>query len=310
MQKHELIIIGAGPAGLTAAIYARRAGLDVLLLEKGLGGGQILNTSDVENWPGQKHIKGVDLGAAFRTHAEHLGCAFQKTIVNQLIPGTDCHVVSTQSGEYQANAVIIASGATHRRLGCAGEKEFIGAGIGYCAVCDAPFYEGEEIAVVGGGNTAVEEAVYLSHFASKVYLIHRRDRFRADKAAIDRAACNPKIVMVMDSVVESINGSDLVESVTVNNVRTGETSSLAVAGIFLFVGVEPNTAFLNDALERTEGGWIKTDAHMRSSVPGVFAAGDVRETPLRQIVTAAGDGAVAAMAAYHWIEDLKSRECK
>lgn len=309
MQEHELIIIGAGPAGLTAAIYAKRAGLDVLLLEKGMGGGQLLNTSDVENWPGQKRVKGAELGAAFREHAEHLGCAFQKAVVHKLVPGEERHVIRTQNGDYAASTVIVASGASHRRMGCAGEREFVGAGIGYCAVCDAPFYEGEEIAVVGGGNTAVEEAVYLARFASKVYLIHRRDRFRADKAAIDRLACEPKIVQVMDSVVESINGNEMVESVTVKNVHTGGISDVAVAGIFLFVGVTPNTAFLNDELERTEGGWLKTDERMRTSISGIFAAGDVRESPLRQIVTAAGDGAMAAMSAYHWIADLKSREC-
>ena len=309
MQKHELIIIGAGPAGLTAAIYARRAGLDVLLLEKGLGGGQILNTSDIENWPGLKNVKGTELGAAFREHAEHLGCVFKKTSVQKLAPGDEGHVVATQGGEYVADAVIVASGATHRRLGCAGEREFAGVGIGYCAVCDAPFYEGEEIAVVGGGNTAVEEAAYLARFASKVTLIHRRDRFRADKAAIDRALANPKIAMMTDTVVESINGGDMVEGLTVRNVQSGTMREIPVAGVFLFVGVEPNIAFLGDGFDRAEGGWLKTDERMGTSVPGVFAAGDVRESPLRQIVTAAGDGAVAAMSAYHWVASLKDREC-
>ena len=309
MQKHELIIIGAGPAGLTAAIYARRAGLDVVLMDKGMGGGQILNTSNIENWPGYKNVKGTDLGAAFRDHAEHLGCAFIKTSVRKLVSDDDGHVIVTQSGDFSADAVIVASGASHRRLGCAGEREFAGAGIGYCAVCDAPFYEGEEIAVVGGGNTAVEEAVYLARFASKVTLIHRRDRFRADKAAVDRAAGNPRITMVMDSVVESIGGDAMVESVTVRNVYSGETTAIPIAGVFLFVGVEPNTSFLDGRFERAEGGWLKTDERMCSSVPGVFAAGDVRESPLRQIVTAAGDGAVAAMSAYHWVARLKEREC-
>ena len=309
MQKHELIIIGAGPAGLTAAIYAKRAGLDVMLMDKGMGGGQILNTSDIENWPGQKRIKGANLGAAFRDHAEHLGCAFTKTSVQKLVSGNDGHLIVTQGGEYAAAAVIVASGASHRRLGCAGEREFMGAGIGYCAVCDAPFYEGEEIAVVGGGNTAVEEAVYLARFASKVTLIHRRDRFRADKAAVDRAVDTPNITVVMDSVVESIDGGDMVESVTVKNVHTGATKAIAIAGVFLFVGVEPNTSFLDGGFEQAEGGWLKTDERMCSSVPGVFVAGDVRASPLRQIVTAAGDGAVAAMSAYHWVASLKEREC-
>lgn len=301
MERRELVIIGGGPAGMTAAIYGKRAGLDVLLLEKGSYGGQILITSEVENWPGQRKTTGPGLADSFRDHAEHLGCEFRKTVVQGITPGDGRHVIKTRDGDIAAQAVIVASGATFRRMGCKGEAEFTNAGVSYCAVCDAAFYQDEIVAVLGGGNTAVEEACYLTRFASKVYIVHRRDKFRADRLVCERAACNEKVVPIWNSVAESINGSDIVESITVKNVKTGELTEIPVAGVFVFVGTVPTTAFLGDLLERTEGGWIKTNAHMQTSVPGIFAAGDVRDTPLRQVVTAAGDGAQAAMAAYHWI---------
>ena len=222
-------------------------------------------------------------------------------------PGEKSHIVKTDMGDIEAKSVIIATGASFRRQGCKGEAEFIGSGVSFCAVCDGAFFTDEEVAVIGGGNTAVEEACYLTRFASKVYIVHRRDQFRADKLACARAAGNKKIVQVWDSVVESINGDEIVEGITVKNVKTGALTDIPVAGVFVFVGTLPNTAFLkDDQLDRAEGGWIKTDAHMRTSIPGIFAAGDVRDTPLRQVVTAAGDGAHAAMAAYHWIVSLQS----
>ena len=301
MEKRELVIIGGGPAGMTAAIYAKRAGLDVVLLEKSAYGGQILITSDVENWPGTQKTTGPELAESFRAHAEHLGCELRKTVVQAVTPGSGSHVVKTNGGDIAAQAVIIASGAAFRRMGCKGEAELTNKGVSYCAVCDGPFYQDETVAVLGGGNTAVEEACYLTRFASKVYIIHRRDEFRADRLVCERAARNEKIVPVWNSVAESINGDDLVESITVKHVKTGELTEISVAGVFVFVGTEPITGFLGDQLERIEGGWIKTDARMQTSVPGIFAAGDVRDTHLRQVVTAAGDGAQAAMAAYHWI---------
>ena len=301
MEKRELVIIGGGPAGMTAALYAKRAGLDVLLLEKGAYGGQILITNDVENWPGQQRTTGPELAESFRAHVEHLGCELRKAVVQGISPGSGSHVIKTNGGEITAQAVIIASGATFRRMGCKGEEEFINRGVSYCAVCDGAFYQDEVVAVLGGGNTAVEEACYLTRFASKVYIIHRRDQFRADRMVCERAARNEKIVPVWNSVAESINGNDMVESITVKHVKTGELTEISVAGVFVFVGTLPSTGFLGDLLERIEGGWIKTDARMQTSIPGIFAAGDVRDTPLRQVVTAAGDGAQAAMAAYHWI---------
>lgn len=302
METRELIIIGGGPAGLTSAIYGKRAGLDVLLLEKGSHGGQIISTNEIENWPGTKESTGAALAKSFYDHAESLGTEFRKAAVREVRQENGLHVVSTSAGDIAAKAVIIATGASFRRLGCKGEADLIGAGVSFCAVCDGAFYEGEEVAVIGGGNTAVEEACYLTRFATKVYIIHRRDEFRADRLVCERAACNDKVVPVWDSVVESINGDGLVEGITVKNVKTGALSDIPVAGVFMFVGTVPNLAFLkDDQLERTDGGWIKADARMQSSVPGIFAAGDVRDTPLRQVVTAAGDGAQAAMAAYHYI---------
>lgn len=301
MEERELVIIGGGPAGMAAAVYGRRAGLDVLVLEKGNVGGQILITSEIENYLGRKHMSGPELAASFREHAEHFGAEIRRTVVKEIVHADGANTVVTKDGEIKAKAVIVATGAQFRRLGAAGEKEFTGAGVSYCAVCDGAFYQDEIVAVIGGGNTAVEEACYLTRFASKVYIVHRRDEFRADRMACERAACNEKIVPVWESVLESVNGSDLVESITVKNVKTGELSDIEVAGVFVFVGTLPITECLGNLCERLDGGWIKTDEHMATSVPGIFAAGDVRDTPLRQVITAASDGAIAAMTAYHYI---------
>ena len=252
-------------------------------------------TEEIENWPGVEHATGPELGAMFRSHAEKFKTEFRDVDVSAVEVRDGAKIIVTNKGEIEAEAVIIATGAYFRRLGCEGEAEHIGQGVSYCAVCDGAFFEGEEIAVVGGGNTAVEEGEYLTTFASKVYIIHRRDEFRADRAAIERALSNPKIVPVWNSVVEKIEGDGMVENLVLKNIQTGDVSNLPVAGVFMFVGTLPNTAFLNDdQLDRADGGWIKTDAHMKTSVPGIFAVGDVRDTPLRQVVTAAGDGAHAA----------------
>ncbi|WP_027188448.1 thioredoxin-disulfide reductase [Desulfovibrio cuneatus] len=301
METHELVIIGGGAAGLTAAIYGKRAGLDLVVLEKTSHGGQILITNEVENWPGIKAISGPDLAQSFYDHAMSLGVEFRNALVRGITPGEKHHTVHTDAGDIAAKAIIVATGATFRRLGCKGENDLIGAGVSFCAVCDGAFFTDEEVAVIGGGNTAVEEACYLTRFASKVSIVHRRDEFRADRMAIDRALKNEKIVAVWDSVVESIDGEGLVEGITLKNVKTGELSTLPVAGVFVFVGTVPTATFLNGQLDRVDGGWIATDERLQTSVPGIFAAGDVRNTPLRQVVTAAGDGALAAMSAYHFI---------
>ncbi|WP_300906817.1 thioredoxin-disulfide reductase [uncultured Desulfovibrio sp.] len=301
MEQRELVIIGAGPAGLTAAIYGKRAGLDVLVLEKGKPGGQILITSEIENWPGAITASGAGLADSFRAHAEHFKAEFRTATVTKLRPAGGKTIVETDQGEIEAKALIIATGANFRKQGCPGEKEFTGKGVSYCAVCDAAFFEELEVAVIGGGNTAVEEACYLTQFADKVYIVHRRDQFRADKLVVERALKNPKIVPIWDSVLEAIEGDGLVERMLLKNVKSGAKSVVPVNGVFIFIGTLPNAAFLGDAVQTTENGWIITDENMKTSTPGIFAAGDVRDTALRQVVTAAGDGARAAMSAYAYL---------
>ena len=268
MEKRELVIIGAGPAGLTSAIYGRRAGLDVLLLEKGIPGGQINITDEIENWPGVIHSSGSELGVSFRKHAEHFKTEFRDCTVSGIEIRNGSKIVITDKGEVEAEAIILATGASFRKLGCKGEAEFTGGGVSYCAVCDAAFFEDETIAVVGGGNVAVEEAGYLTRFASKVYIIHRREEFRADRHAIEQALSNPKIEPIWNSVVESIEGEGLVEKLVLKNVKTGEVSDLPVAGVFIFVGTEPNVSYLGEpgsVVNQTHGGWIDTNDKMETS---------------------------------------------
>jgi len=303
MEKRELVVIGAGPAGLTAAIYGRRAGLDVLLLENGVPGGQINLTEEIENWPGVKHATGTELGQMFREHAEKFETEFRDCSVKSLEVRDGRKIVVTDKGEVEGEAVVIATGAYFRKLGCKGEEEHIGAGVSYCAVCDGAFFEDLEIAVVGGGNTAVEEANYLTNFASKVYIIHRRDQFRADRAASQRTLSNPKIEPVWNTVVEEIAGESMVEKLVLKNVKTGDTSELPVSGVFMFVGQAPHDEFCKGLLDTSKGGWIKTNDDMETSIEGVYAAGDVRDKHLRQVVTAASDGAIAAMSASSYINE-------
>lgn len=305
MEKRELVIMGAGPAGLTAAVYGKRAGLDTLLIERGLPGGQVAATAEVENWPGIVKISGMDLAQSFHDHAVHLQTEFRTAELLGLEVKGETKIIHTDKGDIEAKAVIIAVGARHKLLGCPGEAEFTGKGVSYCAVCDAAFFRNEEIAVVGGGNTAVEESEYLTRFASKVYLIHRRSELRADRILVDRVLANPKIIPVWDSVVERIEGSSGVERVVVKNIKTGALSELAVTGVFIFVGTVPNSGFLNSVVAMTPDGWILADCEtMATSVPGIFAAGDVRAADLRQAVTSAADGARAAIAAYRYLTAL------
>ena len=305
MEKHELVIIGAGPAGMSAAIYGKRAGLDVLVLEKGIAGGQINNTDEVENYPAVPHASGQELGEMFKSHALKFGNEIRR-VDDSRAEIRDCRkIVITKKGkespEIEADAVIVATGAHFKRLGCEGEAEHIGQGVSFCATCDGAFFEGYDIAVVGGGNTAVEEACYLTKFATKVYIIHRRNEFRADRSAVAKALANPKIVPVYDTVVDKIEGVGMVENLVIRNVKTNETSNLDVAGVFMFVGQEPESECVKGVVDMENGGWIITDDRMRTSVEGIFAAGDVRSKFLRQVITAASDGAVAAMSASAYI---------
>lgn len=307
MEKHELVIIGAGPAGMSAAIYGRRAGLDVLVLEKGATGGQINNTDEIENYPGISHATGPELGEMLKNHALKFNTEIRRVDNSKVELRGDKKIVITSKGkeinEIEAEAIIVATGAHFKRLGCEGEAEHIGQGVSFCAVCDGAFFEDYEVAVVGGGNTAVEEGNYLTKFASKVYIIHRRDEFRADRAAIAQALANPKIEPVYNTVVEKIEGDGMVENLVLKNVRTGEISNLAVAGVFMFVGQAPDDDCVRGLVKAEKGGWIITNDHMETSVEGIFAAGDVRSKYLRQVITAASDGAIAAMAASSYINE-------
>ena len=307
MEKHELVIIGAGPAGMSAAIYGRRAGLDVLVLEKGATGGQINNTDEIENYPGISHATGPELGEMLKNHALKFNTEIRRVDNSKVELRGEKKIVITNKGkeinEIEAEAIIVATGAHFKRLGCEGEAEHIGQGVSFCAVCDGAFFEDYEVAVVGGGNTAVEEGNYLTKFASKVYIIHRRDEFRADRAAIAQALANPKIEPVYNTVVEKIEGDGMVENLVLKNVRTGEISNLPVAGVFMFVGQAPDDDCVRGLVKAEKGGWIITNDHMETSVEGIFAAGDVRSKYLRQVITAASDGAIAAMAASSYINE-------
>jgi thioredoxin reductase (NADPH) len=304
MENRQLVIIGSGPAGLTAAIYGKRSGLDTLVLESGLWGGQVNNTAEIGNYPGIKMISGMDLAEAMREHAAGFKAEFRDCAVESLSLDAGNKIVRTDKGDISADAVIIATGSTNRKAGFKGEEEMTGRGVTYCAVCDGPMYQDAPVAVIGGGNTAVEEADYLTQFASKVYIIHRREELRANNMAIERARANPKIEMLLGWVAEEISGQDAVQGVKLRNLKSGGRKEIAVEGVFVFVGTKPNVDFLkDDAVKRSPNGWIETDEMMETSSEGVFAAGDVRDKFLRQVVTAAGDGATAAMAAYDYISN-------
>lgn len=307
MEHHELIILGAGPAGLTAAVYAKRSGLDVVVMEKGAVGGQITTTNDVENWPGTKQISGYDLATSLQEHAEHLGAEIRVTEITGLDLSGPKKIVQTDKGPVSADALVVCTGARHRHLNVPGETELTGRGVSYCAVCDGPFFRNEEVVVVGGGDTAVEEAEYLTRFASKVSIVHRRDKLRAADMLAKRALANPKIEPVWDSVVVSVNGKTGVESVTVRNVKTNEEKQIPATGVFIFVGTLPNSEmFKGSGLGMDVNGWVIVDqATLATNIPGVFAAGDVRETGLRQMITAAADGARATMSAYAYLSELE-----
>ena len=301
----DLVIIGGGPAGLTAGLYASRARLKTLLLEGHLPGGQVLITDWVENYPGfPEGVTGIDLVRGMMDQARRFGIEIETAKVDSL--GLEGPVKTVRAGERQIHtqAVIIATGASPKRLGVPGEDQFFGKGISSCATCDGPFYKDRVVAAVGGGDTAVQESVFLTKFASKVYLIHRGNRFRAEKILQERALSNDKIEVLWDTVVTGVSGLTHVENIHIRNVKSGEGRTLRADAFFVWIGIHPNADFLGDALARDEQGFIRTDEQMATSVPGVFAAGDVRATPLRQIATAVGDGAIAASSAEHYIEQL------
>lgn len=296
---YDLIILGAGPAGLTAGIYAARGGLNAVIVESKAVGGQAALTAEIENYPGFASVSGYELVSLMQAQCEALGVSFVfDAPVTLSLDGGVKRVETAYSGTLEARAVILATGALPRTLGVERESELMGGGVSYCATCDGAFFRGKPVAVVGGGNTAVEDALYLEKFASEVYLIHRRDALRADAILADRVK-NSGVHIVWDSVVTALDGDKKLQSVTLKNVKSGDTSSLAVNGLFVAVGQKPATEGLTGV--ELDGGYIVTDSEMRTSLPGVFAAGDVRKKTLRQVVTAVADGAVAAESAIKFL---------
>ncbi len=304
-RTYQLIIIGGGPAGLSAGLYASRSKLDTLLIEKAGLGGQILNAEMVENYPGfPQGISGSELGALIAQQATKYGLPTEFAEVQGIEIQGDEKIVTTSEGQYRAKAVIIAAGSEYSKLGVPGEEEFLGKGISYCAMCDGAFFRDQVIAVVGGGNVALNDALFLTRFATKVIVIHRRDQLRATKILQDRAFANPKIEFLWDTVVESITGDKLVREIRLRNVKTGNGSSLVVSGVFVAVGLRPNTGYLKGLITLDEGGFISVNGQMEAGVPGVYAAGDIRAGSIRQVVSAAGDGATAAIAAEKFISSV------
>jgi thioredoxin reductase (NADPH) len=304
----NLIIIGSGPAGWTAGIYAGRARLEPLLITGRAQGGQMALTSEVENYPGfPQGISGQELATLMQQQAERFGTRVQMDEVIAVELTTHPFKVTTYGGEYETKALIIATGTSPRKLQVPGEAEFTGRGVSYCATCDGFFYQGRKVVVVGGGDAAVEEAIFLTKFASRVYLVHRRNRLRAEKVFQERAFRNEKIEFIWDSVVTEILGDGKVTGVRLKNLKTQEESVLEADGVFVYVGNIPNTGFLKGQLELDDHGYIITDRLCHTSVPGVFAAGDVQERVLKQISTAVGSGAMAAMEAEKFIAELEDR---
>ncbi len=305
VREHELVIVGGGAAGLTAGIYAVRYGLDLVLLTIGGPGGQTATATTIENFPGfPEGITGAELIARLTEQAERFGVSFESAEVERIEREGERWRLCCDDLDYLCTAVILAVGASPRRLKIPGERDLFGRGVSYCATCDGFFYRDETVAVIGGGNTAIEEALYLSGIAEKVYVVHRRDELRADDILAERAFAAENVQFVWDSVPTEIRGDHAVTSVVLHNNKTAEDSELAVSGVFVAIGYEPNTGFLGDLLELRDG-FIVTDERMRTSQPGVFAAGDVRDTPLRQVATAVGDAAIAADSAYHYISERR-----
>ena len=302
---YDLIIIGSGPAGLGAAIYAQRARLDTLVIEKAMvSGGQVLTTYEVDNYPGLPGIGGYDLGLKFREHADKLGAQFQEDQVLKVEddgPDGTKRVVCV-NGTYEAKALILATGAVHRKLGIPGEEEFGGMGVSYCATCDGAFFRNKVTAVIGGGDVAVEDAIFLARMCSKVYLIHRRDALRAAKSLQESLMALENVEILWDSVADSIQGDGKVECLSISNVKTGEKQELPVQGVFIAVGITPESSAFAGLVEMGHG-YIKAGEDGKTSAPGIFAAGDVRTKQLRQIITAAADGANAVTSAERYLTE-------
>lgn len=298
---YDIIVVGAGTAGLSAAIYGVRAGKKVLVLEEKSYGGQIINTPEVENYPGIKNISGFEFATNLYEQAKELGAEIAYERVKQILDGEEKKQVITGEKTYEAKSVIIATGAKNRPLGLEGEKEFIGAGISYCATCDGMFFRGKDVAVVGGGNTALEDTTFLSNYCNKVYLIHRRDEFRGDEHSVNRLKQKENVEFVMESRVTELAGEGRLDAITVEHIPTGELRNISVAGLFVAIGQMPDNEAFRELIDVDVAGYICATEDCKTKVPGVFTAGDCRTKTVRQLTTAAADGAVAALAACEYI---------
>ncbi len=309
-QILDLVIIGGGPGGLTAGIYAMRAALKTVLLEKGVPGGQINMSDVVENWPGNELISGPELSTNFSKHAESLGLEIVSREVTRIVPGRDHHVVHLDTGDtLHTHAIILGAGGSPRKLDIPGENEYFGRGVSYCAVCDGFFFRGKTVAVIGGGDSACEESLYLAKITKKVYLVHRRDAFRASMLLQERVKADCNIEILFDTVpVEICAGADGVDAVDLKNVKTGERRHLATDGVFIFIGFLPNNGLVPAGVKLNADGYVITDGKCETGIPGIFAIGDLREKYARQILTAAADGCTAALAAAHYVETRRPEE--
>jgi thioredoxin reductase (NADPH) len=311
-KRYDIVIVGGGPGGLCAGMYAARANRKVICLEKFTPGGQIAVTGEVEDYPAFEHITGAELGARFESHARKFGLEIALEEVAEIYCDGEDRVVRCEGGNtYRAMAVIISTGGSPVKLGVPGEAEYAGKGVSYCAICDGAFFKEKVIAVVGGGDAAVEEAGYLTKYGTKVHLIHRRDTLRAQKIIQQRAFDNPKFAFHWDTVVESINGNGRnVTDLTLKNVKTGAVSKLDIGAIFVYIGFTPNSNLVREGLKKDAGGYIVTNDRMETSIPGIFACGDVRAQLVRQVTNAVGDGTTAAVAAEKYIESLEDKHAK
>ncbi|WP_137596924.1 thioredoxin-disulfide reductase [Paucilactobacillus kaifaensis] len=308
-KKYDVIVIGAGPGGMTAALYASRANLSVLMLDRGIYGGQMNNTAAIENYPGFKSILGPDLSKEMYESSTQFGAEYTYGTVEKIEDNGVVKTVTTDMETYETKAIIIATGSEYKKLGTAGENEYGGRGVSYCAVCDGAFFKNKHVVVVGGGDSAIEEGIYLTQLADKVTVVHRRDQLRAQKIIQDRAFANDKMEFVWNSNVEEIQGDEQkVSGVKIKNNQTGAETELDASGVFIYVGVLPMTEQFTNLDILDDQGWVETNDQMETKVPGIFAIGDVRDKKLRQITTAVGDGGIAGQGVFNYIESLKGEE--
>lgn len=308
-KKYDVIVIGAGPGGMTAALYASRANLSVLMLDRGIYGGQMNNTAAIENYPGFKSILGPDLSKEMYESSTQFGAEYTYGTVDKIEDNGVVKTVTTDMETYETKAIIIATGSEYKKLGTAGEEEYSGRGVSYCAVCDGAFFKNKHVIVVGGGDSAIEEGIYLTQLADKVTVVHRRDQLRAQKIIQDRAFANDKMDFIWNSNVEEIQGDEQkVNGVKIKNNQTGAETQLDASGVFIYVGVLPMTDQFTNLGILDDQGWVETNDQMETKVPGIFAIGDVRDKKLRQITTAVGDGGIAGQGVFNYIESLKGEE--